>query len=197
MINLKLIKPTIEYKEQVLITAQEFIDNNSDFHWTSSLKKFLDNYEWRLDLLDKREHKETIDDWHAPWKQFLLIREFDNKLLWFINIRLELNEALFSYGWHIWYAIRPEERKKHYATAQLFSVLDIYDNMWIEKVLVVCNKVNVWSSKTIQKCWWILENEIIDPSDGELIQRYWIDVRQGIKKRGKFLEDNGFNIEII
>lgn len=48
MENLKLIRPTIEYKDQVLETVQEFEDNNSNMYWVSWLKKFLDNYEWWL-----------------------------------------------------------------------------------------------------------------------------------------------------
>ena len=197
MIKLKLIKPTLEYKEQVLETVQEFFDNDSNIYGVSWLKRYLDDYEWRLNSLKKKENKETVDEGHVPWKQFLLIRESDDRLIWFISIRLELNDALLEHWWHIWYSIRPSERKRGYATVQLFSVLPIYADMWVDEILLVCDKANIWSAKTIQKCWWILENEIIDSSDGGLIQRYWIDVRQGIKKRGKFLEDNGFNIEII
>jgi len=45
MIKLKLIKPTIEYKEQVLESVQEFFDNNSSLYGVSSLKKYLEDYE--------------------------------------------------------------------------------------------------------------------------------------------------------
>jgi len=197
MIKLKLIKPTIEYREQVLETVQEFFDNDSDLYGVSWLKRYLDDYEWRLDSLKKRENKETVDEGHVPWKQFLLVRESDNRLIWFISIRLELNDALLEHWWHIWYSIRPSERKKSFATAQLFSVLPIYADMWVDDVLLTCNKANIWSAKTIQKCWWILENEIIDPSDGELIQRYWIDVKKWIEKWKDFFENSWINVEIL
>lgn len=196
MIKLKLIKPTIEYREQVLETVQEFFDNDSDLYGVSWLKRYLDDYEWRLDSLKKRENKETVDEGHVPWKQFLLVRESDDRLIWFISIRLELNDALLEHWWHIWYSIRPSERNKSFATAQLFSVLPIYADMWVDEVLLTCNKVNIWSAKTIQKCWWILENEIIDPSDGELIQRYWIDVQEWIEKWEDFFEDMWINVVI-
>ena len=156
----------------------------------------MDDYEWRLDSLKKRENKETVDEGHVPWKQFLLVCESDDRLIWFISIRLELNDALLEHWWHIWYSIRPSERNKSFATAQLFSVLPIYADMWVDEVLLTCNKVNIWSAKTIQKCWWILENEIIDPSDGELIQRYWIDVQEWIEKWEDFFEDMWINVVI-
>ena len=197
MIKLKLTRPTMEYKLQVLETVQEFDDNNSNLYGVSWLQKFLDNYEWRLDYTQKSEHKETVTNWYMPWIQFLLIRESDNKLIWFINTRLELNDALLFHWWHIWYSIRPSERQKGFATAQLFSTLEIYDNMWTEKVLLTCNHLNIWSAKTIQKCWWILENEVIDPADWELIQRYWIDVKQWIKRWKSFFEETWINVENV
>ena len=177
--------------------VQEFEDNNSNIYGISWLKKYLDNYEWWLEILKNNESKETVELWRVPAKQFILIRELDNKLIWFIQARLELNENLLQHWWHIWYSIRPSERKKHYATAQLFSVLNIYKDLSVEKVLLTCDKVNIWSAKTIQKCWWILENEIIDPEDWELIQRYWIDVNEWIKKWDRFFENNDFIVELI
>lgn len=195
MEKLKLIKPTIEYKEQVLQTVQEFFDNNSNLYWVSWLKNFLDNYDWWLDYLEQNESKETVELWRVPAKQFILIRELDNKLIWFIQTRLELNEWLLQHWWHIWYSIRPSERRKNYATAQLFSVFDLYNDLWVEKVLLTCDKTNIWSAKTIQKCWWVLENEIIDPDDWELLQRYRIEIKKWIEEWNVFFENIWFNIE--
>ena len=197
MEKLKLIKPTIEYKEQVLQTVQEFFHDNSNLYWVSWLKNFLDNYEWWLDYLKQNESKETVELWRVPAKQFILIREFDNKLIWFIQARLELNELLLQHWWHIWYSIRPSERRKNYAASQLFSVFDLYNDLWIEKVLLTCDKINIWSAKTIQKCWWILENEIIDPTDWELLQRYWIDINDWIEKWNDFFKSNGIDIKFF
>ena len=182
MEKLKLIKPTIDYKEQILESVQEFFDNNSSLYWVWWLKRFLDNYEWWLQNLKNNENKDTVETWRVIAKQFILVRECDDRLLWFINTRLELNDGLLVHWWHIWYAVRPSERMKNYATAQLFSVLDIYDGIGVDKVLLTCDKTNIWSAKTIQKCGWILENEIIDPEDWELIQRYRIDVKEWITK---------------
>ena len=147
--------------------------------------------------MDNREKVETVDEGHVLSKQFLLIRESDNKLLWFINVRLELNDELLEHWWHIWYAIRPSERMKNYATAQLFSILPMYKDMWVEKILLTCDKNNIWSAKTIQKCGWMLENEVIDPSDWELIQRYWIDTSEWIKKWRAFFNGSWIDIEVI
>lgn len=197
MESLKLLKPTKDFENQILKIAQEFFDDGTVLNWTSWLKRYVNNYDWRLGNINNNENKETVETWHVIAKQFILIRELDNKVLWFINTRLELNEALLEHGWHIWYSIRPSERKRHYATAQLFSVLKLYKDLWIEKVLLTCDKSNIWSAKTIQNCGWILENEIIDPTDWELIQRYWIDVDEWIKKWNVFFESNDFDVKLI
>ena len=197
MESLKLLKPTKDFENQILKIAQEFFDDGTVLNWTSWLKRYVNNYDWRLGNINNNENKETVETWHVIAKQFILIRELDNKVLWFINTRLELNEALLEHGWHIWYSIRPSERKRHYATAQLFSVLKLYKDLWVEKVLLTCDKSNIWSAKTIQNCGWILENEIIDPTDWELIQRYWIDVDEWIKKWNEFFESNDFDVKLI
>ena len=196
MESLKLIKPTKDFENQILKIAQEFFDDGTVLNWTSWLKRYVNNYDSRLGNINNNENKETVETWHVIAKQFILIRELDNKVLWFINTRLELNEALLEHGWHIWYSIRPSERKRHYATAQLFSVLKLYKDLWIEKVLLTCDKINIWSAKTIQNCGWILENEIIDPTDWELIQRYWIDVKKGIDSGKDFFENKWIDVKI-
>lgn len=197
MEKLSLIKPTKDFENQILEIAQEFFDDGTVLNWTSWLKRYADNYDWRLQNINNNERKETVDAWHVIANQFILIRELDNKVLWFINTRLELNDALLEHWWHIWYSIRPSERKKHYATAQLFSILKLYKNIWVEKVLLTCNKSNIWSAKTIQNCGGILENEIIDPTDWELIQRYWINIDDGLEKWKKFFDNMWMDVKII
>jgi predicted acetyltransferase len=177
--------------------VQEFYDDNTTFYWSWWLKKFVDNYTWWLKYLKKCEKDDTWEEKIVPGIQYILVHEPNNSVIWFINSRLRLNADLLEHGGHIGYSIRPCERRKHYATAQLFSVLKFYKNLWIEKVLLTCDKSNIWSAKTIQNCWWILENEIIDPTDWELIQRYWIDVNEWIEKWNKFFENNNFDVKLI
>ena len=44
----------------------------------------------------------------------------------------------------------------------------------IDKVLLVCDKDNIGSAKSIKNNGAILENEIV--KDGKTIQRYWIEI---------------------
>lgn len=196
MQKLKLIKPNKDFEKQILEIIQEFYDDNTTFYWSWWLKRFVDNYDWRLKYLKECESENTVSGWYVPGIQYLLLRESDNRIIGFINTRLRINDSLLQHWGHIWYSIRPSERKKHYATAQLFCILRFYKNLWIEKVLLTCDKSNIWSAKTIQNCWWILENEIIDPSDWALIQRYRIDVKDGINSGKDFFENMWIDIKI-
>lgn len=45
----------------------------------------------------------------------------------------------------------------------------------INKVLMVCDKANIGSAKSIIKNGGILENEFID-DNGKIQQRYWIEL---------------------
>jgi predicted acetyltransferase len=91
-----------------------------------------------------------------------------------VNIRHYLNESLLFDGGHIGDGIRPSERRKGYATAMIQLALDECKKMGITKVLMVCDKDNIGSAKSIIKNGGILENEIY--SDGVLQQRYWINL---------------------
>lgn len=197
MKSLKLIKPTKDFEEQVLKIVQEFVDDGTTLYWVWWLKRFVDNYDGWLKYLKQNEQEETVDINRVPANQYILINESDNKVIGFINTRLRINDSLLQHWGHIWYSIRPSERQKHYATAQLFTVLKIYKDLWIEKVLLTCDESNIWSAKTIQNCWWILENEIIDPIDWELVQRYWININEWIEKWSKFFEDCELSIELV
>ena len=91
-----------------------------------------------------------------------------------MDIRHSLNEALLLDGGHIGDGVRPSERRKGYATAMIALALDECRKLGIEKVLMVCNKENTGSAKSIQNNGGVLENEI--NVEGETVQRYWIQL---------------------
>ena len=116
----------------------------------------------------------------VPDETFMLIRKSDNKLIGMCNIRLRLNERLLSHGGHIGQGIRPTERRKGYASYQLYCALKFCDEIGIDRALVTCDKNNIGSAKTIQNCYGILENEIQEET--RITQRYWIDVKEALEK---------------
>jgi predicted acetyltransferase len=169
---MRLFRPSIEYKQQVLEYKNEFMENGDNLAGASYLQKYDVYEEWMKFVLDNE--KESTKHTEVTASVFLAIREEDNKLVGMINIRHTLNEYLYNYGGHIGYSVRKIERRKGYAKEMLKIALEECKKMGMKEVLITCDADNIASAKSIKSCGGILENEVSD--DEGLIQRYWIEL---------------------
>lgn len=173
---LKLVKPNMEYKEQVMSYRKIFLENNESFEGCAGLEE-CETYEEWIDF-DNRLSKK-YGKGYVPSTVYLAIRSFDNKLVGILDFRHTLSEFLLKYGGNIGYSVLPEERRKGYAKEMLRLVLEYCKEYGLHRVLVTCDKENIGSYKTIQANGGILENEVIDEvnlSRSGVIHRYWIDL---------------------
>mgnify|MGYP003312682671 CR=1 FL=1 len=115
----------------------------------------FDNY---LENLDVKEPK----DGKVPSSVFFLLDDDRNILLGAVDIRHYLNDYLLQYAGHIGDGIRPSERRKGFATEMIRLALLECKQLGITKVLMVCDKFNIASAKSIIKNGGILENEFVD-----------------------------------
>lgn len=111
-------------------------------------------------------------DGKVPDSVFFLYDDMEDIMIGAINIRHYLNENLINSG-HIGDGIRPSQRRKGYGTKMIAMSLEKCKELNIDRVLMVCDKTNIGSAKTIINNGGILENEIEE--DGHIYQRYWID----------------------
>ncbi len=173
--NVKLIKLTKEYYPQLSEMIEEWkLDqekNNTNRSPWAIFKNDYRDFEYYLENLEIREAKDGL----VPDSVFFLLDVERNILLGAVNIRHDLNDYLLQYGGHIGDGIRPSERGKGYATEMIRLALIECKRLGIDKVLMVCDKSNVASARTIIKNGGILENEFTD-EDGEINQRYWISL---------------------
>ncbi len=173
--NIRLIKLTKEYEKQLGDMIDEWKKDQEENHTNHSpwaiFKNDYHDFDFYLENLELKEPKEG----KVPDSTFFLLDEERNILLGAVNIRHYLNDYLLDYGGHIGSGIRPSERNKGYGTKMIRLALQECAKLGIRKVLIVCDKSNIASAKTIIKNGGILENEIVD-NEGEIIQRYWINI---------------------
>lgn len=166
--KLKLVKASNEYCDQI----RDMLDE-----WNASGEKIIPYAIRRADYKDFEyycKHLEIKDDSGGlvPDSTFFCLDEERNTIVGAVNIRHYLNEALLLDGGHIGDGVRPSERRKGIATQMISLALGECKKMGMQRVLMVCNKENVGSAKSIRNNGGVLENEVV--VDGVVEQRYWI-----------------------
>ena len=173
----RLIKLTKEYYKELALMIDEWkLDQEINHTNHSPWAIFKNDYHDFDNYLQNLELKEPVDG-KVPDSVFFLLDEESNRLLGAVNIRHCLNEYLLKYAGHIGDGIRPSERGKGYGSEMIRLALIECKKLGIDKVLMVCDKSNIASAKTIIKNGGILENEFMD-EDGEIQQRYWINLNK-------------------
>lgn len=172
--NLKLIRPTDEYAEQVMQYREEMLANNDSFDGCAGLEEVQSFSEW-VDFENrlKGKHGEAC----VPSEVFFGVRMEDEELVGMIDYRHPLSPFLLQYGGNIGYSVRPSERRKGYAGEMLKQMLPICRKYGEKRLLLTCDKTNDASRQIIVKNGGVLENEVKDEvglSRCGMIQRYWI-----------------------
>lgn len=171
--EIKLVVPSITYEEQIMAYRNEFLENGDSMDGTSFLREYEQVSEW-LAFIDRNSREETVTEGLVVATEFLAVRSSDNRLVGMIDVRHTLNDYLLKFGGHIGYSVRRSEWNQGYAKEMLRVALDYCRTIELKKVLVTCVKTNLASAKVIQFNGGKLENELVDETDGETVQRYWI-----------------------
>ncbi len=104
-----------------------------------------------------------------------LVAEVDGDLVGRVSIRHELNEFLAREGGHIGFAVRPQYRRRGYASEMLGQALIVARAVGVERVLVTCDEENIGSASVIRRCGGVLES-VYDGGGGEPRKLlFWID----------------------
>ena len=135
-----------------------------------------ETYEEWLAANRRNRQEETVSEGLVPASTFLALDK-NEKLIGMIDLRHRLNKWLMRFGGNIGYSVRPSERRKGYASKMLKLVLTEASSLGLERVLITCDKDNAASRGVILKCGGILEDEVEGPDDGQVTERYWIDIR--------------------
>ncbi|MFD2170012.1 GNAT family N-acetyltransferase [Tumebacillus lipolyticus] len=168
---MNLVFPSAEHKEAVIHFYNEI---KNDENHIIGFGAFEDYESW-LAMMQNRLTGKDLPEHMVKETYYLCFDE--NRLIGVLSIKHELNDYLLQFGGHIGYAVRPSQRRKGYATAIFAAALEKARELGIDKILAICDKGNIASAKTICKNGGILENEVYDPDDELMVQRYWISGR--------------------
>ncbi|MGK0554839.1 GNAT family N-acetyltransferase [Macrococcus capreoli] len=174
MTILKLVRPTIEYKEDILKYQQEFKATKEVIHGFSSLHKF-DNFDEWFEKVQHSDNLERIPHGMVPATQFLCVNA-QNKIVGMVNIRHYLNDFLIQIGGHVGYSVRPDERRKGIAKWMLKESLSFLKEKDVERALITCDVDNIGSHNTILANGGRLESIVYDEYDDIDVERYWIEI---------------------
>lgn len=169
--NLKLIKASAEYKKQISDMLDEWYSTGEKIIPYSIRRIDYHDFEYYCENLEINDTNERL----VPDSTFFCLDTDRNIVVGAVNIRHFLNEPLLLNGGHIGDGVVPSERRKGIATAMIGLALAECKKLGIDKVLMVCDKDNIGSAKSIINNGGVLENEVV--VDGVTEQRYWIDIK--------------------
>ena len=166
--NLKLIKASEEYREAITEMLDEWYATGEKIIPYAIRKCHHSDFKAYLDSLEVKEGGGPL----VPDSTFFCFDTDSGMVVGAVNIRHYLNDGLLLNGGHIGDGVRPSQRRKGIATKMIALALEECKKLGIQRVLMVCDKNNIGSAKSIINNGGVLENEIV--VDGVTEQRYWI-----------------------
>lgn len=174
---MKLVFPTMKYKDKAIAFANEFFASGvHSLDGSGGLDKYLreSTYEKWLEKLLAYIDIANPPAGKVPSLTYFYVREEDDEIVGMADIRLALNDFIRNEAGHIGYCVRPSERRRHYGTALLAEALKVLRAIGVKEAIVTCNKDNIASAGVIKNNGGEMEAELYSEAFGALIQRYVI-----------------------
>ena len=169
--NLKLVRPTLEWKEAALQYRQEHFDNDETIINGSELLDKTESYEAWLQSVTDNTSPDTVNPNWVVTDTFFAVDE-RGKIVGIIALRHTLNEFLKDFG-NCGYNVCPSRRRQGYATEMLRQVLEVAKKAGLKEVHISAERNNVASVRTIAKNGGVYERSF--EFEGEIADVYAIN----------------------
>jgi len=170
-----LMIPDISLADEICAYRRAFLDSGESMDGTGSLRRRENPADWIADNI-QCFRRETTPKNLVPATQFVYLRERDRKIVGMLQVRHEFNAYLAKYAGHIGYSVRPDERRKGYASQMLRDALAYCREIGLDRVLITCNAGNEASRRTIIKNGGMYDGTVHEPGEDVDIERYWISL---------------------
>lgn len=170
---LTLVRLSEKYRDQLSDMMAEWTASGERIVPWAIRKNDYRDFEKYLRELDVTEPRDDL----VPDVTFFALDPERDIFVGAVNIRLRLSERLLFDGGHIGDGIRPSERGRGFGAELVRLALEECGRRGILRVLMVCDRDNRASARTIEKNGGVLENEVMT-EDGPVL-RYWIDLTKG------------------
>ena len=170
--NIHLERPTMEHRAGAAAFRQEFADHGETVINGSEMLDTIDSYEHWLQNVRKNADPATVSpDWVVTDTFFAV--DDTGRIVGIIDLRHELKGFLTDFG-HCGYSVRPDERKKGYATEMLAQILRIAKETGLPSLQLSVERSNIPSVRTIIRNGGIPERSF--EYNGETADVYRIDL---------------------
>jgi predicted acetyltransferase len=167
--NIQLVRPSSEHKEQVLEFKREFFNAGEYVINGSELLDKMEVYEDWVEMVTKNANPETVNQEWVLTDTFLALD--NNKMIGIIELRYELKGFLIDFG-NCGYSVRPSERRKGYATKMLEKLLEVAWANGMKELHLSVERSNEPSVKTIIRNKGVYERSF--EHEGEMADVYVI-----------------------
>jgi len=136
----------------------------------------FDDFKALVTRLENAAKGIDLPEGFVPHSTYWLVHG-DSQIVGVSNLRHRLTDSLQREGGNIGYGIRPSARRCGYGREILRLTLDKARELGLSRALLTCGRQNRASARVILANGGVLESEDFLAERGEVMQRYWIDLR--------------------
>ena len=175
MCEIILVRPDETMLAEVKAYREEMLAAGSSLDGTSGLIKYEDPAAW-LAHVRMMENEDTCPKHWVPSTLYAAQRAGESRIVGMIDLRHRLNEHLAEFGGHIGYSVRPDERRKGYATQMLALALQEARRRGLPRVMLTCDEDNEASRRTIERNGGVFHSSVWMEEEKATVRRYWIEL---------------------
>lgn len=171
----KLIRPSLDYKDEYLNALEEYHAEGRYLY--QDITRLRNNFESFIEEMktEKGYPHQPYQDWVDPVPETIVWLVKDDKYIGTVDIRHRLNWHLEKWGGHVHFNIRPSMRGKGYGMKILQKAIPIINYLGIDKALVTLNPKDEAAIRIVEACGAAFEDELPATDCFPAMRRYWLN----------------------